>query len=223
MAEKLNDVRLFLKVKLNKALFNPITSFLEGSCTCKEKALFEYCKGLRGTEIWPLEKRDQNMSIEETLSRLSNFSYKSPNERCSTCKRINALQEMPQDIAADFDGLCLDCMQTSEDVDPVTSTLRAPPWEGSYWDQDLFQKWGIDCRLNHGQPSWYFSFMGSARDMTEWKRCQKNKRLLKVKRESDRRRLISEAIARDKIFENNIDHFHSMFPRGREGRREFRL
>jgi hypothetical protein len=25
------------------------------------------------------------------------------------------------------------------------------------------------CRIRHGEPSWYFSFMGSRKDYDEWK------------------------------------------------------
>jgi len=34
-----------------------------------------------------------------------------------------------------------------------------------YWDHDKERNWDYGCRIRHGQPTWYFSFMGRKADM----------------------------------------------------------
>ena len=41
--------------------------------------------------------------------------------------------------------------------------------DGDYWrhaDNDV--QWDANCRIKHGQPSWYFSFLGRREKMIEW-------------------------------------------------------
>lgn len=35
------------------------------------------------------------------------------------------------------------------------------------------QRWDHGCQVEHGQPTWYFSFMGRREVMTKW--LQRNK------------------------------------------------
>ena len=53
-----------------------------------------------------------------------------------------------------FDGLCLDCMELSKD-------LRSDgDRDEDYWKHNDMKKWDTGCRVKHGEPTWYFSFMG---------------------------------------------------------------
>ncbi|CAG8976099.1 hypothetical protein HYALB_00002378 [Hymenoscyphus albidus] len=47
----LNAARGSLRGNLIRGLFDPVSSFLNANCECKEKSLFSYCEALRGTEI----------------------------------------------------------------------------------------------------------------------------------------------------------------------------
>ena len=43
-----------------------------------------------------------------------------------------------------------------------------------YWhhdDRDI--PWNDGCRINHDQPTWYFSFMGRRGRMIEWTKAKK--------------------------------------------------
>lgn len=71
-----------------------------------------------------------------------------------------------------FDGLCLDCMDRSK--------AKAQTHDTGYWLYDDMQwgEWSRHCRSNHGQPTWYFSFLGRREDRDRWVEWQKanNKR-----------------------------------------------
>jgi hypothetical protein len=51
-----------------------------------------------------------------------------------------------------FDGLCLDCMESSK-----------PKADKEYWKacgQSPMGRWDQDCRITHGQQTWYVSWCG---------------------------------------------------------------
>jgi hypothetical protein len=86
------------------------------------------------------------------------FECKVPECGCGTCRlRISesAIKNIRLDILKEFQGLCLDCIKKTknEGVDD------------DYWEHDMKKKWDADCRIAHGQPTWYFSFMGRKTDM----------------------------------------------------------
>ena len=69
-----------------------------------------------------------------------------------------------------FDGLCLDCMDHSnpkmdDDTDDV------------YWEHNKLRKWDLRCRTSHGEPTWYYSYMG-----------RKETQNLKLRKEREERR-----------------------------------
>jgi len=37
------------------------------------------------------------------------------------------------------------------------------------FDRGYSGRWDQGCRIRHGEPSWYFSFMGSRKVFDEWK------------------------------------------------------
>lgn len=57
-------------------------------------------------------------------------------------------------VAEYFDGLCLDCMDISKDLRSYGDR------DADYWEHNELEMWDTDCRIRHGEPTWYFSFMG---------------------------------------------------------------
>lgn len=53
-----------------------------------------------------------------------------------------------------FDGLCLDCMDRSKS--------KTGDEDSDYWRHHQLQEgeWDHGCRVRHGEPTWYFSFLG---------------------------------------------------------------
>lgn len=37
-----------------------------------------------------------------------------------------------------------------------------------YWRHEEDEKWDDGCRISHGQPTWYFSFMGRKEKQIKW-------------------------------------------------------
>ena len=47
------------------------------------------------------------------------------------------------------------------------SSAAEEDWD--YWNYDKPHLRHHACRIKHGQPSWYFSFMGSRKVFDEWR------------------------------------------------------
>lgn len=41
-------------------------------------------------------------------------------------------------------------------------------FDADYWRHASTSTWDARCRIDHGQPTWYFSFMGRREKMVEW-------------------------------------------------------
>lgn len=60
----------------------------------------------------------------------------------------------------------LDCMS-------ISKPKFGGDTDGDYWvHARQHGSWDAKCRIHHKQPSWYFSFMGRAEKMIEWKEKQ---------------------------------------------------
>lgn len=168
--EQLNAAKGSLRAKLHRGLFQVIKTFLISGCPCKEKALFAYCKGLDRTKIWPLEEHAGRKSIHQLLEGLRAFTYVPPDGACSRCAndfKASAVERTRRMVQVDFHGLCLDCMDASQVKD----------LDAAYWNQASEREWGDYCRLQgHGQPTWYFSFMGRKAEMDMYKERQRSRR-----------------------------------------------
>jgi hypothetical protein len=55
-----------------------------------------------------------------------------------------------------FDGLCIDCMDRSRP--------KRGDGDVDYWRQleSIDGRWDVNCRVRHGEPSWYISWCGRA-------------------------------------------------------------
>lgn len=156
-AEQLNAAKGRLRTVLHRELFEPNEELLKANCRCKEKTLYGYEKELYRIKVWRLERVAQRNSIRAILDCLDCFSYAAPAGACSTFCQNNykAIVAIGQELTRDyFDGLCLDCMDSSKPKTGNTDT--------DYWRHNSVREgeWVRGCRFDHRQPTWYFSFMG---------------------------------------------------------------
>lgn len=90
------------------------------------------------------------------LKRLNNFSFEASKDACQSCRvdYKNIVAAAQTKTRSYFDGLCLDCMDKTK---PVTKDVDMDYWEHDSLGESDFMS---HCRVNHHQPTWYFSFMG---------------------------------------------------------------
>ena len=118
--------------------------------------LFGYEKDLYNLGVWPLERAYQRKSMTAVLALLDKFSFEAKKDACLRCRKN--YKEIVRTAQATtryyFNGLCLDCMDKTR---PVTEDEHM-----DYWlHNDLTEAdFAGHCRVVHGEPSWYFSFMG---------------------------------------------------------------
>ncbi|KAF8866840.1 hypothetical protein BDZ45DRAFT_768617 [Acephala macrosclerotiorum] len=164
----INGARGSMRGKLLRGLFNPVGEFLRFSCDCKEKSLFAYNLALSKTGIWPLHDHHKK-SVQQVLDSygLANFECKIPDGACSGCRSklsSTAVLEIRRKLLNDFHGLCLDCMKMTKTGDI----------DDDYWEHDFDSEWDVECRINHSQPTWYFSFMGRKTDMAKHQKAKRD-------------------------------------------------
>jgi hypothetical protein len=70
-----------------------------------------------------------------------------------------------------FEGLCLDCMNKSL----ATKSKEPGSTDVDYWKHDLYESWSSGCRFRHGQPTWYWSFMGRQTNMTTFQELRERR------------------------------------------------
>jgi hypothetical protein len=156
----LNAARGSLRSKILRGLFEPISKFLAANCACKAESLLSYCTGISRSGIW--SDSHHKKSIREIIDHpsLVNFDCEIPPNACGGCKTRLApvgIEKLRKEVKADFNGLCLDCMDRTK---PKYGTT-----DRDYWEHDRIQDWSRGCRFRHGQTTWYFSYMGRREDM----------------------------------------------------------
>ncbi|KKY19083.1 hypothetical protein UCDDS831_g05715 [Diplodia seriata] len=160
--QQLNAARGRLKGLMHDHLWKPIEAPLEeAECDCKEKTLFLYQKALLAINVWPLERTFSKTSVADLLARLMTFEYKTEHEPCYECSIPceYVVSHTVESVSKHFDGLCLFCMAKSAKESP-----DGEDWY--YWHHDCIKDWDKDCRrggVRHGEPTWYYSYMGAAR------------------------------------------------------------
>lgn len=76
---------------------------------------------------------------------------------CRSCNRDwkGVVESAAEYVQKYFDGLCLDCMDSSKNVRPGGDE------DDDYWVYSQTRgAYDGGCRVSHGEPTWYFSFMG---------------------------------------------------------------
>ena len=161
----LNSARFRLGLILSRDLHKVNKALLEATCKCKGDTLWGYEKELKTIGIWPFEDTMSRNSVHNLLHKLEGFDYKVVDKRAciESCQRnynyvARAAGEKTEGY---FDGMCLDCMNRRN---PKLKDHHADFWShNNFRDED---GWFTGCRINHKQPSWYYSFMGREEDKT---------------------------------------------------------
>ena len=160
----LNEARDSLKSKLMHAFFHPIDEALNinRDCACKSGCVTRWYNALSKTGIWPLVDYDLK-SVKDILQDPGtlNFACTLPDNACDDCKATfdhSKVREMGLTANYSFDGLCMDCM--------VRSGSQSREVKEIYWVADRSRKWSENCRLPHGRPTWFFSYLGDKNEMT---------------------------------------------------------
>lgn len=151
---------------LHHGLFEINERLLKATCICRKETLFDYERHLLDIGIWPMEKAAAKNSIECLFQILDKFSYRAKDSACKSCREDYCIhiKEVVSRVRSYFDGLCLDCLDRSKP--------RLGDRDNDYWlhnDLDA-EDWDRKCRITHGEPSWYFSFMGRKEDMDQFLR-----------------------------------------------------
>ncbi|RDW92736.1 uncharacterized protein DSM5745_00058 [Aspergillus mulundensis] len=175
--QQLNSARGRLRNVLHHGLFDHVATLLDEQCKCREKTFFEYFRELRRIQVWPLESYIKKTSIDELIGRLASFRGNAvhpmnccphcwtrtrkgngaPRGRESWCRcRRNwkkIVRSAEEEVRGYFDGLCLDCMLESNDLQEGVDK------DAQYYQKDKKKAWSSTCRVAHDEPTWYFSFM----------------------------------------------------------------
>ncbi|KAL8978900.1 MAG: hypothetical protein Q9205_005635 [Flavoplaca limonia] len=153
--QQLNAAKGRLRTVLHKDLYGPNDRLLRATCTCKAESLWGYEKALTDCKAWPLERLVQVTSMAVILERLTRFKYALPSTACSDCRQNyhSVVKGAISHTSGYFDGLCLDCMDSSKTDDE----------DADYWSHGELKQsdFVYGCRAGrHGQPTWYYSYMG---------------------------------------------------------------
>ncbi|KAL8796888.1 MAG: hypothetical protein Q9195_000971 [Heterodermia aff. obscurata] len=156
VTQNLNAARGRIRPILHAALWRPAKQLLDAHCSCKEKTLFGYIKALHGTGAWPFDPVWPKECVDDILSKLNRFSYQPAAHACTSCRQNYEaiVKKAAQEAQYYFDGLCLDCMKRSksgpesDEEDYLNDNMPTP------------DDWSQPCEVRHGEPTWYYSFMG---------------------------------------------------------------
>ncbi|OJJ96891.1 hypothetical protein ASPACDRAFT_46419 [Aspergillus aculeatus ATCC 16872] len=153
----------------HKGLFDWIATILRSPTPspCCERTVFEFFRELQRISVWPFEDCMRHSSIDDLVFRMRLFNaremraYTDPRTQkpvdCSRCghdwKAVVA--GAAKRVEGYFDGLCLDCMDHTKNLEKGGDRDR------DYWAYMLPRdRYDVGCRIKHGEPTWYFSFMG---------------------------------------------------------------
>ncbi|KAL2705955.1 hypothetical protein AAEP93_001205 [Penicillium crustosum] len=157
--QQLNAVRRRLRTILQRSLFEDVNVAIDyAHCDCVARNIFFYMRELHRIGVRPLDGDIHKNCVRDILDRLVNFdndtitnSHPESAQICNSCSRSwkRVVEYTRRQVESYFDGLCLDCMQNTPDENSEYWALDTP---GYVYDNT--------CRIRHGEPTWYFSFMG---------------------------------------------------------------
>ncbi|GIJ87135.1 hypothetical protein Asppvi_006039 [Aspergillus pseudoviridinutans] len=172
--QQLNAAKGRLRTMLHQALFNRVNEISDrATCACKEQTVFDFLKELRRIGVSPLDLSSTKASVAGMLDRLRQYDgtnvrshgpssndtslNQSRQRRCSVCWLDGGtiVQKAIGRVSSYFDGLCLDCMDRTKDL-RVEGNKDQDYWLHNEWKESYDRC----CRISHGEPTWYFSFMG---------------------------------------------------------------
>ncbi|RAH53017.1 hypothetical protein BO85DRAFT_492417 [Aspergillus piperis CBS 112811] len=172
---QLNAARDRLRQTVHQTLSGRITLILQRSLSpCCERTVCTFLRELQKIQAWPFDNCFAKHGIDELLNRLAHFDadrmhkYIDPATNsqfnCVMCNMDwkTIVESTATRVAGYFDGLCLDCaLRTDENPPPGGQYDKK-----DYWDcLESHDRYDRKCRIQHGEPSWYFSFMGEQREL----------------------------------------------------------
>lgn len=169
--EQLNAAKGRLRTILYHGLFVPNEKLLRAYCNCKERTLFGYEKTLYDLKVPPSDTNVQKRPILDMLRSLDKFQYKASGAYCrGPCSQNfnNQVKVTVARVREYFQGLCLDCMNHTN---PKTGDTDMDYWRHGDLSPD---EWSRGCRLSHGEPTWYFSYMGRREDRDRFMRRERS-------------------------------------------------
>jgi hypothetical protein len=101
-------------------------------------------------ECWPVDKAVKKYPLAEIIDELEKFQFTPKATTCSSgaCHHDfkNSVNIAIRKAKFAFDGLCLDCMEHSQEEIPRQEFLdKNAPFKGC---------WDMGCRFGHGRASW---------------------------------------------------------------------
>ncbi|KAJ5163161.1 uncharacterized protein N7500_004991 [Penicillium coprophilum] len=156
--EQLRAARGRLRTILQRSLFEDVNVTIDYAyCACAAHTIFSYMRELHRIGVRPLDGDIHKNGVRDILNRLKGFNEEKTLNGQSSVQRYTGcshswkfvVEHSRKQVEGYFDGLCLDCMHNNPDEN------------SEYWSLDTIRYvYGKDCRISHGQPTWYFSFMG---------------------------------------------------------------
>lgn len=151
--EQLNAARGRLKTILHRGLWEPCRAWLKADCECATKTLHGYLLALMILGVFPTEEVFNGNRADDVQEWLESFNYKPDASACDSCKSkdlVKLLKDVHEKVEETFDGLCIDCMEST----------KLTTYDEDYFRHNEICCWDSDCRINHGRPTWYYSFCG---------------------------------------------------------------
>jgi hypothetical protein len=162
MTGPMNHARGSLRTVIHRGIWEKIEHLLRRgyyACTCGDwaRTAGHYFAALVLTDGYPLEKTFSKTSVTDILNLLKAFNMTFQGT-CRLCS-VDLVGEVGSARTAalrSFDGLCVDCMDRSRP--------KRENGDVDYWRQleSIDGRWDFNCRVKHGEPSWYISWCGSA-------------------------------------------------------------
>ena len=175
-SEQLNGARGRVRTLLEKAVYTPVTNLTDkATCPCRYRTSYEFLEELRELKLFPsLEVLAAKTPLNKIIDTLEKFDYQ-PSGQADLCHYCgHDYNEMVERAIARykayFGGLCLDCIAKRRDVENPKDSDEYKFCHGvGKWDTGCLKeeeyrhcaavgKWDSKCRVQHGEPTWYFSY-----------------------------------------------------------------
>ncbi|KAL1797251.1 hypothetical protein ACET3X_003857 [Alternaria dauci] len=155
----LNHARGGLRNSLHKSLYSRVGRILRSEssqCSCWDATIGRYQLALTKCDAWPVDDVLNYSSIGQIVRRLKAFDY-AYTPKCNRCRGIDwetIVLKAVSNTLGYFNGMCLDCMDRSKPRGDILND------EYETLNQSVEGRWDTKCRIKHGQPTWYISWLG---------------------------------------------------------------
>lgn len=141
---------------------------------CNALSLSAFMSAITKSGLRPLIESSRNSVVEILINKaFTHLQCRDHARACNYCQshlRSTALtyirnRWLGEDQHHHFDGLCLDCINNTALNDT----------DEQYWYHAHMGNFSFNCRVDHGESTWYWSYMGRASKMIEY-HVEKQKR-----------------------------------------------